>query len=276
MTEASSAVLQPEGLAVGPYAVKLDIFEGPLDLLLHLIRMNEVDITDIPIADIAGQYVGYLELMHELELDVAAEYLVMAATLAWIKSRMLLPVEAESDDEDGLDPRAELIARLLEYQRFKEASEELAERSRLDRDVFAAVGPAPEPTPEGEREIEVDLVLLIEAFRRVLASAEPEGSHLHEVEAESVTVHERMIAVMEVLERADAIDFERVFILENGRAPSRPVLVTTFLGLLELVRLAAIRVYQGVGEDDVPTGPIQLRRVQDAGVDWRERIAEIM
>src|SRR5690606_7044198 len=114
------------------YAVKLAVFEGPLDLLLHLIRQNEVDITDIPIARIAEQYLQTIELMQELDLDVAAEYLVMAATLALIKSRMLLPQEAQ-DDEEAVDPRAELVQRLLEYQRYKEVAEALARRRLLGR-----------------------------------------------------------------------------------------------------------------------------------------------
>jgi segregation and condensation protein A len=136
------------------YAVKLAVFEGPLDLLLHLIRQNEVDITDIPIARIAGQYLDTIELMEELNLDVAAEYLVMAATLALIKSRMLLPDES-IEDEDGIDPRAELVHRLLEYQRFKEAAQTLSRRRLLGRDVFSVIGPGPDRTPDAEREIEV-------------------------------------------------------------------------------------------------------------------------
>ena len=108
-----------------PYAVKLPIFEGPLDLLLHLARLNEVEITDIPIARVCEQYLVYLDLMRELNIDVASEYLVMAATLAWIKSQMLLPVELEDDADEGLDPRAELVRRLLDYQRFKEVAESL-------------------------------------------------------------------------------------------------------------------------------------------------------
>src|SRR5262249_41469602 len=149
-------------------ATRLPIFEGPLDLLLHLIRQNELDITDLPISQVANQYLEYLELLRELHLDVAAEYLVMAATLAWIKSRMLLPPEDTEGDEEGPDPRAELVARLLEYQRFQEVAEALGRRPLLGRDVFAAPGRDVEPPPEGEREIEVGLLQLLEALRRVL------------------------------------------------------------------------------------------------------------
>ena len=148
--EASSAVFEEMGGAAG-YSVKLSIFEGPLDLLLHLIRINEVEISDIPVARIAEQYLEYLDLMHELNLDVAGEYLVMSATLAWIKSRMLLPPEPSEEEGEAIDPRAELVARLLEYQRFKEAASDLGERPLLGRDVFPARGPDPEPVPEAER-----------------------------------------------------------------------------------------------------------------------------
>ena len=258
------------------YAVKLQVFEGPLDLLLHLIRQNEVDVTDIPITDIARQYVDYLSLMRELNLDVAGEYLVMAATLAWIKSRMILPPPESDDDDEGVDPRAELMARLLEYQRFKEVAEELGDRALLERDVFAARGPEIEPTPEGERELKVSLVQMLEAYRRVLAGARPAGKGLHEVEAETVTVHERMLAVMDVLGRHESIEFERVFAAEGEDAPSRPVVVTTFLAILELTRLTAIHVYQGVDEDLVPRGPIRLRRNEHPDSDWSEGIAELM
>lgn len=256
-----------------PYAVKLPIFEGPLDLLLHLIRLNEVDVADIPISEIAQQYVEYLAFLRELNLDVAGEYLLMAATLAWIKSRMLLPPSEEESEEEGLDPRAELVARLLEYQRFKEAAEQIGECVRLGRDVFEASPPALEPTPDGEREIEVGLVQLLEAFRRALQGAPGRRSH-HEVEVETVTVRERMIAVMELIQGQEAIDLDRLFEMESGRSPSRPVLVATFLAILELVRVTAIRVYQGVNEQSVPEGPIRLRAAE-GGSAWRERIADV-
>lgn len=260
---------------MGTYAVKLDAFEGPLDLLLHLIRQSELDVTDIPIADITRQYVDYLAMMEELNLDVAGEYLVMAATLAWIKSRMILPPPDDDSDDEGLDPRAELMARLLEYQRFKEVADELGERARLERDVFAAAGAEPEATPDHEREIKVGMVQLLEAYRRVLEGVRPVGKGHHEVEAEIVTVHERMTAVMEVIAENETIEFARVFEVE-GRQPSRAVVVTTFLAILELTRLAAIRIYQSVDEASVPEGPIRLRRHEVPGSDWALGIADIM
>lgn len=260
------------------YAVKLQVFEGPLDLLLHLIRQNEVEITDIPISQISSQYLEYLQLMRELDLDIAAEYLVMAATLALIKSRMLLPSEEEPEEGEGLDPRAELIARLLEYERYKEVAESLAQRRLLGRDVFAARAPGPERIPEAEREIEVGLFELLEAFRLVLQNA-PTG-HVHEVETETVSVRDRMLFVMERLERVDSLEFNQLFETGAGALPSRPVIIATFLAILELARLAAAHIYQGVGESGAPEGPIRLRQASgvdaDGSVHWRERISELM
>jgi segregation and condensation protein A len=259
------------------YSVKLAVFEGPLDLLLHLIRQNEVDITDIPIARIAGQYLDTIELMEELDLDVAAEYLVMAATLALIKSRMLLPDES-LEDEDGIDPRAELVHRLLEYQRFKEAAETLSRRRLLGRDVFSIIGPGPDRTPDAEREIEVGVFELVAAFRDVLENSES-AEWKHEVETEHVTVRDRMMVVMDLLEANESIEFMRIFD-SPGRdgGPSRAVLVATFLAVLELARLAALRLYQGLSEFGTPEGPIRMRRatLDTDDPDWRERITESM
>ncbi len=259
------------------YAVKLAVFEGPLDLLLHLIRQNEVDITDIPIARIAGQYLDTIELMDELNLDVASEYLVMAATLALIKSRMLLPNESQ-EDEDGIDPRAELVQRLLEYQRFKEAAETLSRRRLLGRDVFSVIGPGPDRTPDAEREIEVGIFELVAAFRDVLDNSES-AEWKHEVETEHVTVRDRMMVVMDLLEANESIEFMRIFDSpeRNGR-PSRPLLVATFLAVLELARLAALRIYQGLSERGTPEGPIRMRRatLDTDDPEWRDRITESM
>ena len=235
--------------AATSYAVTLSVFEGPLDLLLHLIRQNEVEITDIPIAEISAQYLSYLDVMRELNLDVVGDYLVMAATLAWIKSRMLLPQESMGEDGEEVDPRAELVARLLEYQRFKEAAEGLADRQWLDRDVYAARTPDLDSAPESEREIEVELV----------------------------TVHERMVAVMEAFDRTDSLEFEDVLPDLRGGHVSRAMIVATFLAILELTRLATIRIYQSLNDACVPEGPIHLRRATPEGnLGWRELIAEVM
>jgi len=259
------------------YSVKLPVFEGPLDLLLHLIRQNEVDITDIPIARIAAQYLETIELMEELNLDVAAEYLVMAATLALIKSRMLLPNEPQ-DDEEGSDPRVDLVRRLLEYQRFKEAAETLSKRRLLGRDVFSVIGPGPEKTPEGEREIEVGLFELVAAFRDVLDHAKSLTAH-HEIESEQITVRDRMLAVMDLLEASESIEFMQLFAAPDGETlASRPVLVATFLAILELARLSVLRIYQGLSERGTPEGPIRIRRVTQGADDpnWRDHITDAL
>jgi segregation and condensation protein A len=278
MTESGfTALPQPEGTTAGAAnacAIKLQVFEGPLDLLLHLIRLNEVDITDLPVAEIAQQYSEYVSLMHELDLDVAGEYLLMAATLAWIKSRMLLPPDGDGDEAEAADPRAELVARLLEYQRYKEAAEQLGERTLEGRDVFAAQPPDAEPLPDDERPLAVSLVALLEAFRRVLARAG--GTGRHEVTGEPVSVRDRMIVVMDALARFESIEFERIFELESERRYDRRILIATFLAVLELVRLAAVRVYQGLSANGVPEGTIRLRRAEGPGADeWSAAVAEI-
>jgi segregation and condensation protein A len=270
--ERSGSEFEPFAAGDAGCAVKLPIFEGPLDLLLHLIKLAEVEVTDIPIARIADQYVEYLDLMRELDLDVAGEYLLMAATLAWIKSRMLLPPEPGAEEEEGPDPRAELVARLLEYQRFKEAAAQLGERVRLGRDVFPAAGAEPERPPDEEREIEVGLLQLLEAFRRVLRAARASGA-AHELVSEPVSVRDRMLAVMDALAGADWLEFPALFREESGAYGSRTLLVATFLAILELTRIGALRIYQGVGGEGAPEGPIRVRRA-DVSPDWLDKLAE--
>ncbi len=256
-------------------AVKLPVFEGPLDLLLHLIRINEVEITEIPIASIGQQYLEFLDLMHELDIDVAAEYLLMAATLAWIKSRMLLPPDGEEED-DEIDPRAELVARLLEYQRYKEVAGELGERRLLGRDVFEAHGVDPPRPDESEREIEVGLFELIDAFRRALKAAGPSGAP-HEIEVETVTVRERMIVVMELLKLRESLPFDVFLRGEEGQPASLTLIVTTFLAILELARLSAVRLYQSEDAAGVPKGSIHLRSVPESERGaWSDAITEMM
>jgi segregation and condensation protein A len=273
--ESDPVLLAAEHFA--PYSVRLPVFEGPLDLLLHLIRINEVEITDIPIARIGEQYLEYLTLINDLDLELVGEYLVMAATLAWIKSRMLLPAERVGEDGEEIDPRAELVARLLEYQRFKEVAAELGERKRLGRDVFAATGFDLEAPDESEREIEVGLFDLVEAYRRVLEAKLDAESKPHEIEAEEITVRERMTEVMTALESRPSIDFDVLLREEQNRPYTKAVIIATFIAILELTRLAAIRIYQGLNDLGVPEGPIHLRRAIEPGDDaWAKQIAESM
>jgi len=259
------------------YAVKLPLFEGPLDLLLHLIRQNEVEIVDLPIAQIGQQYLAYIETMEDLNIDVAGEYLLMAATLALIKSRMLLPREGEGEGEDPGDPRADLVARLLEYQRYKEAAEALSERRLLGRDVYRAQGAEPEPTPEAVREIEVGLFDLLEAFRTVLAAA-PATDLSHTVESEEVTVRDCMVFVMSLFDEKETVEFRQIFGRDGGAAPGRPLVIATFLAVLELARLSALRLFQSLNAAGVPEGEIRLRAVRDsdASSNWADRITDTM
>jgi segregation and condensation protein A len=218
--------------------VQLEIFEGPLDLLLHLIKKNEVSITDIPIATITEQYLATLELMETLNLDVAGEFLVMAATLVHIKSRMLLPAGAdEPDEEDGVDPRDELVRRLLEYQRYKEAAEQLEQREVLTRDVFVrSATPTEEVGPRGFRELSV--FELLGALKRVIDRL-PKDS-FHQVTLEKITVREKMTLLLDKLRHEGKVLFESLF----DEVKSRMEVVVTFLAMLELVKGRAIRIYQ--------------------------------
>ena len=218
--------------------VQLEIFEGPLDLLLHLIKKNEVSIADIPIATITEQYLATLELMQNLSLDVAGEFLVMAATLIHIKSRMLLPPSEDTEEEEeGADPRAELVRRLLEYQRFKDAAAQLEQRELLTRDVFArATAPAEEAAFPGFREVSV--FELLSALRHVLERLPKDN--VHEVTLDKITVREKMTLLLDTLRAQHQVLFEALF----SEAKSRMEVIVTFLAMLELVKVRAIRIFQ--------------------------------
>lgn len=218
--------------------VKVEIFEGPLDLLLHLIKKNEVQITDIPIATITEQYLATLDLMQSLNLDVAGEFLVMAATLVHIKSRMLLPAGDENEEaEDDEDPRGDLVRQLLEYQRFKDAAGELERREILGRDVFArTAGP-----PEESRAVVIEqpsLFDLISALRQILERLPEE--RIHEVVLEPVSVREKMGLLLDDLQRKGRVVFQELF----ATVTSRLEVVVTFLAMLELVKIRAVRISQ--------------------------------
>ena len=239
-------------------SVKLAAFEGPLDLLLHLIRSNEVDIADIPIAAISAQYLNYLELMRALDIDVAADYLLMAATLAHIKSRMLLPPDPDILGEDeGLDPRAELARRLAEYAVFKDAAEVLARRSLLNRDVFAAQLDV-SALPEKGGVLSVSLFGLIEAMQGVLARIPP-AQVRHTVSRSRITLQQAMIEVMDRLRAADGatVLFEDLFVVGGESTRERAVL--TFLSILELAKIQALLIFQNAGALGRPEGPIRAR-----------------
>lgn len=225
------------------HRVKLRSFEGPLDLLLHLIRTNEVNIYDIPIALITEQYLHYIELMQELNLDVAGEFLVEAATLIHIKSRTLLPrpdgAQAAGGEEE--DPREALVRRLLEHQKYKAAAELLHDREtlrsaqfmRADASVAAAAGDEYEP------ELDVDLFSLLNAFRGVLERAK--GRARMVLPGEQISIEDRIDQLLGRLSEVEACGFEDLF---NDGDGSRPFLIVTFLALLEMIRLKLIRAFQ--------------------------------
>ena len=230
-----------EPRAIDPdFRIELPNFEGPLDLLLHLIRTHELDILDLPIAFITEKYLEYLGLMEQLNLDVASEYLLMAATLAHIKSKTLLPRPPEDQDDEAeadIDPRAELIRRLLEYQKYKRVAEDLGGRSIAGRDVFTRGTAAPQATGSASL-AQVSVFKLIEALQKVAERARADLSL--EVDAERITIQDRMNQVIDMLRNKQTCRFEELF---EG-ITSTYDLVVTFLALLEMARIHIARIYQ--------------------------------
>ncbi len=238
----------PKDLYIPPDALEvfLEAFEGPLDLLLYLIRRQNLDILDIPIAEITKQYMGYIEMLKELQFELAAEYLVMAAILAEIKSRLLLP-RPQGDDEDEDDPRAELVRRLQEYERFKQAAEDLDDLPREGRDFVVA------EAFMADRKIvqippEVDLQDMLSALRDVLGRAELFGHH--RVQMEPLSVRERMTAIIDRLRRNPYLEFQHFFTPQEGRMG----VVVTFLALMELTRERVVDIIQ-----NEPMGQIYVK-----------------
>lgn len=228
----------PEDLYIPPDALRvfLDTFEGPLDLLLYLIRRQNLDILNIPIAQITRQYIGYIDMMAELRLELAAEYLVMAALLAEIKSRMLLPRQS-GEEEDEEDPRALLIRRLQEYEAIKKAAEDIDGIPRLDRDIFTAK--ADVSLIEVERSLpDVQLREMLRVLQDVLKRAE-QLSH-HQIVKEPLSVRERMSSVLESLNGVEGVIFSRLFRMQEGRHG----VVVTFLAILELSKEGLIEIIQ--------------------------------
>lgn len=218
------------------YEIKLDIFEGPLDLLLYLIKKNEIDIYNIPIAIITEQYLEYIDVMKSLNLDVAGEYLVMAATLIHIKSKMLLPVHDDTEDEE--DPREALARQLLEYQTFKEAALTLDTRDILGRDVFKR-GYDHEDEVDNERILEeMSIFELVEAFRTIIASIK--SDELIEIDVERMSLSDKINEIMDRLTIEKVITFSELL----GPLNDKIQIIYTFLALLELVKLRLVKAYQ--------------------------------
>lgn len=242
------------------YTVRLSAFEGPLDLLLHLVRTNELDIYHLPIAEITDQYVAYINMFEELNLDIAGEYLLMAASLMYMKSRLLLPRDEEDEDEPD-EEVADLVRQLAEYQRYREAADALRDRLLLDRDVFRR-----QPTPpEGDKEEvplrRLDQADLFEALRRVLAKAAARRPHT--VSREEYSVADAVRSMFRRLRDAGRLEFQELF----GEDAPRGLIIATFLGLLEMVKNGVI-----AAEQEGRCGPIWVRLV-DADVD--ETIANL-
>lgn len=226
------------------YDVRLDAFEGPLDLLLHLIRKNDMEITEIPISQITHEYLGYLDLMKELNLEIAGDFLVMASTLIEIKMKMLLPRhDAESSEED---PRTELINRLLEYQRYKDASKKLLEGAVQAKDVFYRGAPV---FAEDDFRLDAGLFDLLASFQKLLKEAKTE---VREILHEEIPLEDKIRQVLTWLEQKEFMTFEELFQKETRRMG----LIVTFLAVLELIRTKQIQVRQAV-----PFGEIRVYRL---------------
>jgi segregation and condensation protein A len=246
----------PEDLYIPPDALEvfLETFEGPLDLLLYLIRRQNLSIIDIPIADITRQYIAYIEMMGALRIDLAAEYLLMAALLAEIKSRMLLPKPAEAAAEEE-DPRAELIRRLQEYERFKTAAQDIDALPRCERDVFE-VSVDTSTIKVNKIYPEVDLKEVLIAFQDVLRRAERLTSH--QIRREPLSVRERMSGILARLQTGSLIPFVELFERREGR----PGAVVSLLAVLELSKERLIEILQ-----EEPLGPLQVRAAGAAVID---------
>ena len=229
----------PRDLYIPPQALEvfLEAFEGPLDLLLYLIRRQNLNILDIPLADITKQYMDYIELMTELQLELAGEYMLMAATLAEIKSRMLLPRSKDSDLGEENDPRADLVRRLQEYERFKRAAESIDRLPRLERDTWSASADLDVKRPSRTLP-QVALQEMIVAFRDVVSRAQMFAHH--HVQREKLSVRERMTNILSTLEQSSFVEFTRLFRPEEGRMG----VTVTFVAILELVREGLLDIVQ--------------------------------
>lgn len=234
-----------------PYHIRLDVFEGPLDLLLHLIKENQMDIYNIPIAKITEQYLSCIDLMKTLNLDIASEFLLMAATLAHIKSKMLLPMETSQEDpeEEGKDPREELVRRLLEYQKYKNAAEQLLARPLLNRDVFVRLPSIrTRPTPHKSTElVEVSVFKLVEVFHRVLENVPLNDPH--EVEMETITLRDCIKAIDQAVtsSKEGSVRFQDLF--QEKR--TRKTVILTFLALLDMIKRGLLKIFQADTFSDI-------------------------
>lgn len=219
------------------YNVKLENFAGPLDLLLHLVRKNEMDIFQIPISQITDEYLKYIEMVKELDLEIASEFIVYAATLMYLKSRSLLPAEQKTEEEilDEERQLQELKEKLAEYERFKTLASDLEKRHIEQKDLFAR-----EPILDSQREEQIDATLfdLLDAFSTILKEAEKKN--ILEIEEENITVEDKIVLIKSVLKKSEKVTFSSLF----AKAKSKPEMVVTFMALLELIRMKELIIKQ--------------------------------
>ncbi|PIR20132.1 MAG: segregation/condensation protein A [Deltaproteobacteria bacterium CG11_big_fil_rev_8_21_14_0_20_47_16] len=247
MSETTNPI--PESFAESSaYRINLDQFEGPLDLLLYLIKQNDIDIVNIPIAFITEQYLKYIDDMETIDVDVAGEFIVMAAELMQIKSQMLLP-QAPALEEDEPDPRADLVRRLLEYQRYKEAANTLLARDQLERDVYVPLSPERVPK-DVEGPIDGNVFYLVNAFNKILKKVPTD--RYHEVRVDRISVNTRILSIVEELKTKKMMTLEQM-IPEN---PTKFDVVVTFLALLEMGRLRMIQIHQAGNTEAIYVTPV--------------------
>jgi len=229
------------------WLVKLEIFEGPLDLLLHLVRKQEMDIRDIPIAKIADEYLAYLDVLKELDLNVAGEFLLMASTLVYLKSRIMIPREllqhTEEADGEEEDPQEVFYREVEEYQRFREAARRLAEKRLHQDSLWPRGGPPAEVDEDGEPYLEVTLFDLVEAFKEIRERLEAQPAGMR-IERKRTSIGEMVKLLADRLRGTRSLDFHEIFQAREGGMMGRGMLVATFLAILELMRLQVIRVLQ--------------------------------
>lgn len=238
-------------LTQNDYRVNLEVFEGPLDLLMHLIKKNDLDVYDIPVAFVLEEYMRYIDTIRELDIDLAGDFLLMAAELAHIKSRLLLPEEDSKQEIEEEDPRSDLVRRLLEYQRYKEASEKFAERQMLGRDVFKQLCPE-RVEPDTSGPIEGDVYQLVEAFSKLLKKVPPK--QMHDVAVDRISINDRIYQIAGLIKGKTTVNLEEL--LPDVR--ERFDIVITFIALLEMCRLKMIRVYQSSS-----CGPLHLQSIME-------------
>lgn len=232
-----------------PYLVNLDIYHGPLDLLLHLIKKNKIDIYNIPVAFITNEYLEHLEVMKALNLDIAGEFLVMASTLMYIKSRMLLPVVSNEEDEAEEDPREQLIHQLLEYQRFKEAAMEMESLNILGRDTFTRKRVEEISNDDSADMSELSVFDLMTAFRDVIKKFP--GFKMGEISRETITIKDKMINILNILKGRDKVELTEII----GNLVDKSEVILTFLALLELVKMKVISVVQNLDFSPIIIAP---------------------